>query len=138
MLLAIPILNGRVSPVFDTACRLLVIEVDQGTERARRTEEFAEAFPARRVRRLSDLGIDVLVCGGISRPLAMMLQTAGIRTVPWIAGPVEDIVQAYLVGRLPHPRWMMPGCLGQRRQHRGGPWGQGRRGRGFSPTKEDA
>jgi len=137
MLLAIPILNGRVSPVFDTACRLLLIEVEQGSEQARRTVELADSLPMRRVERLRALGVEVLVCGGISRPLGTMCEAAGMRVVPWIAGPVDEIVQAYLAKNLPHPRWMMPGCLCQPHHHRGRSWGQGRRVRGQHPTKED-
>jgi predicted Fe-Mo cluster-binding NifX family protein len=127
MLLAIPILNGRVSPVFDTACRLVLVDVDRGNERARRTEEFSETFPLRRVRGLQALGVAVLICGGISRPLATMLAAAGIQVIPWIAGPVDDIVRVYLEGRLPQPQWMMPGCFCH--QHgRQGQGGAGRRG----------
>lgn len=128
MLLAIPTLNARVSPVFDTACRLLLVEVDQGSERARRTEELPDTLPTHRVKRLRELGIEVLVCGGISRSLAMLLEAAGIRVLPWVAGPVDDVLRVYLEGRLPHPRWMMPGCFCRQHSHRGGPERRGRRG----------
>ena len=136
MLLAIPTLNNRVSPVFDTACRLLLVEVDQGSERARRTEELLDALPTLRVKRLRELGIEVLVCGGISRSLAVILEAAGIRVVPWVAGPVGDVLRVYLEGRLPHPRWMMPGCFCHQHSHQGGSGRRGRRGRGSHPTKE--
>jgi predicted Fe-Mo cluster-binding NifX family protein len=119
MRLAIPIWNGRVSPVFDTAAQMLVIEVAQARERDRREEPLAESLPAWRVRRLVELNVEVLICGAISRPLATMLAGAGIRVVPWTAGPVEEILTAYLAGKLPHPQWMMPGCACRQ----GGPGG---------------
>lgn len=146
MLLAIPTRNDRVSPVFDTACRLLLVEVEQGQERARRTEELSDTLPAPRVRRLRELGVEVLVCGGISRGFAAMLEAAGIRVVSWIAGPVDDVLRAYLEGRLSHPRWMMPGCQGRQR-HQGcqGAAGDGRaaeparpQGRGGCPRRARA
>ncbi len=137
MRLAIPVWNGRVSPVFDTAGQLLVVDIEQGGERSRRSEELSGSFPAWRVRRLEELGVSVLICGGISRPLASMLAAAGIRLVPWTAGSVEEVLTAYLGGRLPDPRWLMPGCAGgppgsqqggRRRRGPRGPMGRGPRG----------
>ena len=126
MRVAIPVWNGRVSPVFDTAGQVLLVEVEQGSERNRRSEELSGSFPAWRVRRLVELGVEVLICGGISRPLATMLAAAGIRLVPWTAGSVDEVLTAYLGGRLPDPRWLMPGCAGWQRTHE--PGGKGRRG----------
>jgi predicted Fe-Mo cluster-binding NifX family protein len=128
MLLAIPVWNDRVSPVFDTACQLLLVEVEGGIPRGRRTEEIPDLLPGRRVQRMGELGVELLICGGISRPLAMMLGAAGVRIVPWVAGPVEEVLQGYLDGQLPHPRWMMPGCLGRGHPQGGGERRRGRRG----------
>lgn len=32
--------------------------------------------------------------------------------IPWTAGPVEEVLAAYLGGRLPDPQWLMLGCAG--------------------------
>jgi predicted Fe-Mo cluster-binding NifX family protein len=119
MRLAIPVWNGRVSPVFDTAAQVLVVDVEQASERSRREAALTESLPTWRVRRLVDLGVEVLICGAVSRPLAALLAGAGIRIVPWTAGPVEDVLRAYLGGELPHPQWMMPGCACRPRGRRG-------------------
>jgi predicted Fe-Mo cluster-binding NifX family protein len=119
MRLAIPVWNGRVSPVFDTAARMLVVEVEQAGEQSRREEALSDSLPTWRVRRLVDLGVEVLICGAVSRPLAALLGGAGIRIVPWTAGPIEDVLHAYLAGGLPHPRWTMPGCSCEKRGRRG-------------------
>jgi predicted Fe-Mo cluster-binding NifX family protein len=124
MRLAIPIWNDRVSPVFDTARRLIVCEVEQKTEVGRQQVEMGlEAFPAHRVNRLTELHVNVLICGAISRALASGISTTGIALIPWVAGPVEEVLQAYLAGYLSEPRWHMPGCGGHHRQGatRGGP-----------------
>jgi predicted Fe-Mo cluster-binding NifX family protein len=113
--LAIPNWNGRVSPVFDTARRLVVIDVARRTEQRRQVVEAeTDSFPARRVRRLGELQIDVLICGAISRSLAELVTMAGVVLVPWVIGPVDDVPQAYLARRLSDPRWRMPGYRGQR------------------------
>lgn len=112
MRVAIPVWNGRVSPVFDTARQLLVTEIEEGREPSRTQEELAEGFPLSRARRLAELGVSVLICGAISRPLATLLAATGVRVVSWTAGPVDDVLAAYLGGQLPDPRWRMPGCSG--------------------------
>lgn len=115
MRLAIANWNGRVSPVFDTAAQVLVVDVEEAREPCRREEALTESLPAWRVRRLLELGVEVLICGAVSRPLATLLAGAGIRVVPWIAGPVDAVLAAYLAGKLAHPQWTMPGCAcGQR------------------------
>jgi predicted Fe-Mo cluster-binding NifX family protein len=97
----------------------MVVDVENGVEQARRQETLQEEFPTRRARQLAQLGVNVLICGAISRPLAALLAASGITLIPWTAGPVDEVLTAYLAGRLPDPRWLMPGCGGKRR-HRGG------------------
>jgi predicted Fe-Mo cluster-binding NifX family protein len=119
MRIAIPSWNDRVSPVFDAARRLVVVDIENGLERARHQESLQEELPTRRARQLAQLGVNVLICGAISRLLAALLAASGITLIPWTAGPVDEVLTAYLAGRLPDPRWTMPGC-GGRRRHRGG------------------
>ena len=68
MRVAIPTWSGRISPVFDVAERLLLVEVENGVEVGRREERIGEAGLARRAMRVADLGVDAarsprLVCG---------------------------------------------------------------------------
>jgi len=35
---------------------------------------------------------------------------SGINIIPWISGPTEDVLEAYLQGTLSHPNFLMPGC----------------------------
>ena len=132
MKIAIPTWNGRVSPVFDTASRLLVVEGAEGSETARFETEISEQFLPSKIMRLTGLGIDTLICGAISRPLAYMITTAGIKIIPWISGQVEDVLQAFLTGTLFDPRFIMPGCAGPLGKGPDGRHGQGggRRRRG--------
>jgi predicted Fe-Mo cluster-binding NifX family protein len=110
MKIGIPVWNKWVSPVFDTANKLMVVEVQDNKE-IRRSEELMSqgAFP-QRSKRVAALGIDVLICNAISWPLARMLSAAGAELIPWRSGPVEEIIKAYLAGGLGHPRFWIPGC----------------------------
>ena len=116
MRLAIPVWNDRVSPVFDTASRVLLLDLADGIEQARQLVEVAQArFSTERAKRLAELGVNVLVCGAISRPLASYLSAAGIILIPWVSGALEEVLRAYLTDRLSDPCWRMPGCGGRHR-----------------------
>lgn len=67
-MLAIPNFQGRVSPVFDVASRLTVVRVKGRAEVARREVTLFETRPEGIARCLAELGVNVLVCGGISSP----------------------------------------------------------------------
>jgi predicted Fe-Mo cluster-binding NifX family protein len=82
----------------------------------------------RRVIRLRNLGVDVLICGAISRPLAFMITGLGIELLPHIRGRIDEVLNAYLTSRLTEQRFSMPGCkAGSRKRFRGRGRGQGRR-----------
>ncbi|MCK4236711.1 MAG: dinitrogenase iron-molybdenum cofactor biosynthesis domain-containing protein, partial [Candidatus Krumholzibacteria bacterium] len=86
MKVAITIWNDRISPVFDTAGRILVVEIEGGEERSRQEHLLEEIYPPWRVRRLKNLGVEVLICGAVSNPVAALIDSAGIRLVPWVSG----------------------------------------------------
>jgi predicted Fe-Mo cluster-binding NifX family protein len=120
--------DGRLSPVFDVARYLLVVDVEDNTEVGRRQMSLEESQLASRARRLTELGVQVLICGAISRPLEAMLVSAGVHVIPQTCGPVEDVLQAFLQQQLANDAFLMPGCCGRRRRFRRGQCRDGRRG----------
>lgn len=62
-----------------------------------------------KVSRLGELGITTLICGAVSLPLAQWIAARGIRLIPFVAGRVEEIVEAFLAGALPNPALTLPG-----------------------------
>ncbi|MBN1546346.1 MAG: NifB/NifX family molybdenum-iron cluster-binding protein [Syntrophaceae bacterium] len=123
MKLAIPTWDGKISPVFDVARNLLVVNIKGSFEVARQIEAIPEMEVAHRARRIARFGVDVLICGAISRPLERMLVSEGIQVIPQTCGPVEDVLLAFLSGQLTGQAFLMPGCCGRHRKRRG----QGRR-----------
>ena len=85
MKVAIPHWQGRVSPVFDVAGNVLVVEIADGVEQAREDVVLDAEDPQLRAARLAEAGADVLVCGAISWPLEMALSAAGIDVIPQTA-----------------------------------------------------
>ena len=129
MRVGIPIWNGRVSPVLDTAERVAVVDTEAGADAVHEEVALEPLRLPLRAARIAELRLDLLVCGAVSRPLAEMLAAAGVRLEPWISGEVKDVLGALTTGQLDRPRYRMPGCCGGR--GRGGGLGQGR-GRGRS------
>ena len=105
--IAVPTWNARVSPVFDAAEKLLIIDIKGKKECSRFDTEISETnFPARATR-LKELGVDTLICGAISMPLLYMITNVDIRVIPWISGRVEDVFKAFLDENL--FQFLMPG-----------------------------
>ena len=129
MKVALPIWNNRISPLFDTACRVVIWSAG---EAGGELEEYdlQGLVPPMKVRRIRELGAEVLICGAVSNTVAYLVESAGIRLVPWISGPVRDVIEAFERGQLEEPRYFMPGCGRMRRKRAGGGRGRGGAGRG--------
>ena len=115
MLVAIPVHNKRVSPVFDTAQHVLIVDIEAGQESARTEHDVASLSPWQRTKLLSEHGVSQLICGAISIPMMHMLVANGVRITNNIAGSVEEVLRAYTAGTLPSSEFMMPGCRRRRR-----------------------
>ncbi len=126
MKLAVPVWQGRISPVFDVAGQLLLVELVDGREVVREERPLGDAAADQRAAKLAEYGVETLICAGISQPLEGMLADRGLRVIARVCGDVEDVLAAFLAGRLGEERFAMPGCCGQRRRRRHG--GCGRRG----------
>lgn len=110
MKVALPIWQGQVSNVFDFAHKLLLVELENGIEKERKEIELAEQNDLKRADKLKQLGVGVLICGAISRPLADMINSFRIQVLPCVTGSTEEILNAYKTGQLGFPKYAMPGC----------------------------
>ena len=118
MKVALPIWNSRVSPVFDTAKRMLIVDFNGDSVVGSEEYQLHDVFPPLRSRELRDIGVDVLICGAISNPLAGMIDDTGIKLLPWVSGEVDEVIDAFRKGELSDSRYFMPGCGGRRRHAR--------------------
>jgi len=120
MKIAIPVWNERVSPVFDVAEKILIADVESGIEKARSEYQLKSTNPAARATEIANLGIDVLICGAISRPLEVMITANGVGLIAQVCGNVNEVLSAYIAGRLlTSRRYLMPGCWRRRYRWRG-------------------
>ena len=121
MRFAIPQWQGRVSPVFDSAREALLVDAAEGQRASRRVIRLGGQGPMGRARALQRLGVRVLICGAVSRPVEAALVGAGIRVIRNTCGSVEDVLSAFLSGRLKEPSFFMPGVPHRCREAPGGP-----------------
>lgn len=110
MRVAIPFWQGRVSPVFDEASRILLVDISNKQEQHRQQEFLSEQNPFERARLLPKLGVDLLICGMISQTQQAAICSAGIRIIPHICGSMEDVIAAVLEDRIECSELRMPGC----------------------------
>lgn len=111
MKIAIPVWEEKVSPVFDTSSTLRVYQLADREEGGERFEALMDERDfTRRCYRIKGLGVNVLICGAISRHLYGILSSNGVRVIPWISGRVEEVLDAYLKGKLFCTKFLMPGC----------------------------
>ena len=110
MRIAIPIWEDKISPVLDTASRLMIVEEVNGSECSRFEIYIDEEELSRKCFRIQGIGVDILICGAISRPFLRMLRAFGITIIPEIAGQADDVLAAYFQGKLFHSGFLMPGC----------------------------
>ena len=109
MKIALPVWKDNVSSVLDFAEKLLLVELEDGLEIGRNEIVFTEQSTPERAVKLRQLGVNVLICGAISRQLAYMLSSSGINVLPFTTGSVEQILKAYMTGNLNLPQYTMPG-----------------------------
>jgi predicted Fe-Mo cluster-binding NifX family protein len=112
--------DHRIAPVFDIARRIHVAEAESGRIFAETEEVLEDGMPVRKALRLAELGVGTLVCGAISRPLHEILAAYGVHVIPFVAGDLNEVIQAWLSGGLENDDFAMPGYYGRGRRRRRG------------------
>jgi len=110
MRIAVTLWKQRVAPVFDTAREILLVDLAAGQWVRKQREALTGEIPAQKALCLVELGVDTLICGAVSRPILAMLTGYGIGVIPYVAGPPEDVIQAWCLGTLEKETFSMPGC----------------------------
>lgn len=116
MKVALPEHQGRVAPVFDSCRNLLIFSLVSGEAELMFREDWSAASVNARMSRLRDLGVEALLCGGISRVLEEQVKGCGIHLIPWLSGEIQDVLAAFMEGRITDPEYLMPGRLCRRRR----------------------
>jgi predicted Fe-Mo cluster-binding NifX family protein len=106
----------------------IAIPATNGVLSSHFTESIAVPTDALKIKKLKDLGVEILICGAISEPLYRELSAQGVRVLGFVAGNLNDVLQAFIAGKLPSPAFSMPGYCSKQNRYRGGA-GQNNRNR---------
>jgi predicted Fe-Mo cluster-binding NifX family protein len=109
MKIAMPVWENKISPVLDTASRLLVVELKEGGDMSRFEIYLDERDLSKRCHRITGLGVDTLICGAVTRHFSDMLKALGVKLITGISGQPDDVLHACVEGRLAHSKYLMPG-----------------------------
>ena len=92
MRFAIPVSGDWVAPVFDEATRLLIVDIVPGRYLEQSELPTFVRPPDQRAAELASLGIDVLLCDGISGRLARFMRERGIDVRVSLHRSIDDLL----------------------------------------------
>ena len=118
MKIALTVWDGWLSPVFDVSRVAVVIEICDGNIVSTTKVDLASATPLPKIERLVAIGVETLICGAISEAVHADSTSRGLNVIGFVAGEVDEVVQAFLRGGLPNQDLSMPGCSCRKRDFR--------------------
>ena len=96
MTTAIALFGERISPRFDCTLNFMVITSSESSITEQHTETIRDHMPILKVRRLADLKVDTLICGGIDESSREQLRAHGIKVLSNLKGNADDAVSCYI------------------------------------------
>ena len=106
---AIPIFRKKVSPVFDSCTRVLLVDFENNREVDRKEIYLDSLSLAERLTLLLKSGVSVVICGGISNVMENMVVGKKIDLFGNITGEIEYVLKAYLANELDRSQFQLPG-----------------------------
>ena len=98
MKVGITVWGKRISPVFDAALTLLIVDIEGDRVVSRQFLSCRQGGADELIRLLVEAEVQVLICGAISREPAGLIEVRGIQLVPFIAGRVDNVLEMYAAG----------------------------------------
>ena len=100
----------RVSPVFETTCSALIVESVKDQCEILSTYSFTSQNEIEMVDELLSKNIQLVICGAIPSYLEKRLIDEECRVLSFIAGEIDEVLQAMCCGLLEDSKFKMPGC----------------------------
>jgi len=117
MKVALLLAQSRVSPVFETTPIWLHIEASATECFICSTVHFKTANELDMANELLESNVEMIICGAIPYYLEKVLINQGCNVFAFIAGDIDDVIDALHLNILDKPEFKMPGC--QKRKKRG-------------------
>ncbi|MGI6031687.1 MAG: NifB/NifX family molybdenum-iron cluster-binding protein [Eubacteriales bacterium] len=100
MKIAVPVENGQVFGHFGKTACFAVYQVEDGAVKEKSLLDTQGSGHSALAGLLMTQNVNVLLCGGVGQGAKDALAGFGIRVVPGVSGPVDQVVEAYLAGTL--------------------------------------
>jgi len=102
----LPILDNNLAPRFDLTADVLIVSVTRETSAMGKIKERVVVLDSPSAESMYRLvmaeNIQTIICAGIEKEVFSFLKRKGIEIIDNICGPVDVIMEAYLIGKL-HP-----------------------------------
>ena len=120
MNVALATYGDRIASLFESSDRFIIFDSRSDPVEKPRTLTIRDNSTSTLLQQLKANETNVLICGAICGCDSQILESQGIQVIPWIKGPIKDVMEAYRMRQLFSPGFMMPGC--RRRGRRGHHW----------------
>lgn len=107
---ALTVWGKWISPVFDSAQTLLVVEIKDSAIVDRQLVPFDAENPSALAKMLKKQNVSVLICGAISEYPARVLENEALDLIPFISGDTDEVLDTLVQGNSVEPGFLMPGC----------------------------
>lgn len=98
--IAIPVFHTKISPRFDQTQAFVLLETENESVVARANLTTKGWSANEKMKKLVNLGVDTLICGGIDRASLQYLNFNGVNIYSWVTGEVDDAVACFLDNRM--------------------------------------
>lgn len=89
-----------IAPCLECSATITIFEVDDGSVVDQIDFPISSKEPLDRIRLFRDQGVDVIICAGVEDTFGEFVRASGIKMISWVSGSIEDLLIAYLAGRL--------------------------------------
>ncbi len=100
MKIAFPVENGVLCPHFGHAPEFVFVELSDGVEVSRKSEVPPAHEPGVLPTWLGDMGVDILVAGGLGSRASELLIARGVKVITGISGTIDQALEKLNQGTL--------------------------------------
>ncbi len=96
MKIAVPLFGSRISPRFDCSNEILVVEAENSKVIHRMTLLIDNLTSFEKIKKLRELKIDAMICGGIDVDSEQRLTSNGIILKAWLSGDAMILLNQFI------------------------------------------